>query len=105
MECMYSSGAVKVFELSKNGLSVECVSVTLPVTGQEILIMRAPRGMLLCGIFSQDMLEQLGLNAAVIRAASFEDLLSNRPVFLTGPARALGANPEMSGFDLLRLFM
>jgi hypothetical protein len=50
------------------------------------------------------VLEKLDFPAAVFSAPHFSDMLERKPVFLTTAAKALGANEDMTGAELIPCF-
>ena len=50
------------------------------------------------------VLEKLDFPAAVFSALHFSDMLERKPVFLTTAAKALGANEDMTGAELIPCF-
>ena len=95
---------VKLVPIEANGVTAEGVSVNIPGTELEILQVRCAHGMLFCGIFDKTVLEKLDFPAAVFSAPHFSDMLERKPVFLTTAAKALGANEDMTGAELIACF-
>ena len=95
---------VNLVPIEANGVTVEGVSVNIPGTELEILQVRCAHGMLFCGIFDKAVVEKLNFPAAVFSAPHFSDMLERKPVFLTTAAKALGANEDMTGAELIPCF-
>ena len=53
---------------------------------------------------AKTVLEKLDFPAAVFSAPHFSDMLERKPVFLTTAAKALGANEDMTGAELIPCF-
>ena len=60
--------------------------------------------MLFCGIFDKSVVEKLQFPAAIFSAPKFEDMMKNKPVYLSKAAVVLGATADMTGLDLVSLF-
>ena len=95
---------VKHVPIEANGVKADGVSVNIPGTELEILQVRCARGMLFCGIFDKAVVEKLNFPAAVFSAPHFSDMLERKPVFLTTAAKALGADEDMTGTELIACF-
>ena len=95
---------VKLVPIEANGVKADGVSVNIPGTELEILQVRCTHGILFCGIFDKNVLEKLDFPAAVFSAPHFSDMLERKPVFLTNAAKALGANEDMTGAELIPCF-
>jgi|LSQX01.2.fsa_nt_gb uncharacterized protein YunC (DUF1805 family) len=98
------TGAAGLYEISAGNVRAEGISVDIPGTGLQILQIRCQKGMLFCGIFDKSVVEKLQFPAAIFSAPKFEDMMKNKPVYLSEAAAALGATPDMTGRDLVGLF-
>lgn len=94
----------KITTIKVNDSTAEGILVDIPDSQLEILQIRCTHGMLFCGIFDKSMLEKLNFPAAVFSAPHFENMLKDKPLFLTEAAHNLGASKEMTGSELVVLF-
>ena len=60
--------------------------------------------MLLCGIFHPDVVEKIRVHAGIFSAPTINDMLANKPIFLSQAAKEMGANLDMTGEELMLLF-
>lgn len=96
--------AAGLYEISVKNVRAQGISVNIPGTGLEILQIRCQKGILFCGIFDASVVEKLRFPAAIFSAPTFEDMLKNKPVYLSEAAAALGATADMTGLELVSLF-
>ncbi len=76
-------------------------AVELPGSGLRVLQVRCAKGMLFCGIFDKTFLTDRHIPAAVFSAPSFDEMMKRKPNFLTDEAKALGANLDMTGEQIV----
>lgn len=69
-----------------------------------LLIIKAPRGFVMCGYLNMTVAEQLGdVAAKVTGVRSFDDVLKSRVVEVSSAARDLGVRVGMTAYDALDL--
>ncbi|HPJ26478.1 MAG TPA: hypothetical protein PLD93_01590 [Synergistaceae bacterium] len=96
--------AAGLYEISVEDVCAQGISVNIPGTEIQILQVRCRKGMLFCGIFDKSVVEELQFPAAIFSAPKFEDMMKNKPIYLSEAAMALGAAANMTGLELVKLF-
>ena len=80
------------------------VSIAIPETERAIQIIRCRRGLLCCGIVSQEAVEAIGAAVCLFRAPELKDLLYEKPFYISSKARELGASENLTGQEITALF-
>ena len=69
-----------------------------------MLQIKCKNGLLLCGLFSPEKIESMEFAACVFSAPKFENMLENKPLFVSPKAREMGVSEEMSGAEIAEIF-
>ena len=103
-EQLFSCKGATVVAIEADGIAATGVSVNLP--GTEICIhqVRCALGLILCGAFSTDFADGKDVPMALFTMPLITDMLERTPKHLNPAALALGATPEMTGAQLMKLF-
>lgn len=80
------------------------VSVEIPGTGKNVLQIKCRNGLLLCGLFSPEKIDSIDFPACVFSAPEFKDILTNKPLFVSAKARAMGVTETMTGLEIAEVF-
>ena len=93
-----------LYDISVQDRHAVGIVVTVPEQELEIIQIRCKKGMLLCGIFHPDVVEKIRVPAGIFSAPTINDMLANKPIFLSQAAKEMGANLDMTGDELMLLF-
>ena len=95
---------VSVTEMTLAGSVYTGVSIAIPETENVIQVIRCRRGLLCCGIVSQEAVEAIGSAVCLFRAPALKDLLCEKPFYISSKARELGASENLTGQEIAALF-
>ena len=93
-----------LYDISVQDRHAVGIVVTVPEQELEIIQIRCKKGMLLCGIFHPDVVEKIRVPAGIFSAPTINDMLANKPIFLSQAAKEMGANLDMTGEEVMLLF-
>ncbi len=86
------------------GKTLDPVRVELP--GADLILIKAPKGFLMCGYLDITVPERLGSAAGIISGVdSVRSMLDQPVVKITSAARRLGVRTGMSGQEALEFFL
>ncbi len=95
---------VSITEEAVAGSVYTGVSIAIPETERVIQVIRCRRGLLCCGIVSQEAVEAIGAAVCLFRAPALKDLLYEKPFYISSKARELGASENLTGQEIVTLF-
>lgn len=98
----FSNRGTSVFDIYCDKTHALGISIQIPDSEKSMLQIKCTHGLLLCKIFAPTMIEELKIPAALFSAPTFEEMLSNKPIFLSQEAEKMGATMEMTGEQLVK---
>lgn len=104
LEKVSQAGNIEVFRVTCGGAVAYGASTYIPDEDAYMHQISCAHGLLLCRIFDREAIERDHTVAAILPAPTAEDLLRNKPVFVSTAAQSMGASCDMTGAELVELF-
>lgn len=80
------------------------ISVSIPGIGKNVLQIKCRNGLLMCGLFSPEKIDAMEFAGCVFSAPQFDNMLENKPLFVSEKAKQLGVTEKMTGAEIAAVF-